>query len=47
MASLFPLFPGDNEIDQITKIQNILGPPSEEVINLYKQNSFDKENQTG
>ena len=46
MASLFPLFPGDNEIDQMVKIQNIIGPPSEEVINLYKKNSFDKENQT-
>jgi serine/threonine protein kinase len=46
MASLFPLFPGDNEIDQMIKIQGILGPPSEEVINLYKQNSLDKENQT-
>ena len=46
MATLFPLFPGDNEIDQMIKIQNILGPPPEEVINLYKQNSFDKDNQT-
>jgi renal tumor antigen len=45
MATLFPLFPGDNELDQMIKIQNILGPPSEDVINLYKQNSFDKENQ--
>ena len=41
MATLFPLFPGDNEIDQMIRIQNILGPPSEEVINLYKSNSFD------
>ena len=46
MATLFPLFPGDNEIDQMIRIQNILGPPSEDVINLYKANSFDKENQT-
>ena len=45
MATLFPLFPGDNELDQMKKIQNILGPPSEDVINLYQQNSFDKENQ--
>ena len=42
MATLFPLFPGDNEIDQMIKIQNILGPPSEEVINLYKKNDYDK-----
>lgn len=27
MATLFPLFTGDNEIDQMVKIQNILGPP--------------------
>ena len=46
MATLFPLFPGDNEIDQMIRIQNVLGPPSEEVINLYKANSFDKDNQS-
>ena len=46
MATLFPLFPGDNEIDQMVRIQNILGPPSEDVINLYKANSFDKDNQS-
>ena len=46
MATLFPLFPGDNEIDQMIKIQNVLGPPSEEVINLYKQNAFDIDNQS-
>lgn len=46
MATLFPLFPGDNEIDQMVKIQNILGPPSEDVINLYKKNAFDKDNQS-
>ena len=45
MATLFPLFPGDNEIDQMIKMQNLLGPPSEEVINLYKQNFFDNDNQ--
>ena len=46
MATLFPLFPGDNEIDQMIRIQNILGPPSEDVIKLYKANSFDKDNQS-
>ena len=45
MATLFPLFTGENEIDTMKKIQNILGPPSEEVINLYKKNSMDKESQ--
>ena len=46
MATLFPLFPGDNEIDQMKKIQNILGPPPEDVINLYQQNDFDKKTMT-
>ena len=27
VLSLFPLFPGDNELDQIHKIHNILGTP--------------------
>lgn len=46
MATLFPLFPGDNEIDQMKKIQNILGPPPEEVINLYQQNDYDRKTMT-
>jgi len=37
VSSLFPIFPGDNELDQIGKIQNILGPPSLEVINMFKK----------
>ena len=28
MLTLFPLFPGDNEIDQVNKIHNILGSPN-------------------
>ena len=31
ILSLFPLFPGDNELDQIHKIHNILGTPSMEI----------------
>jgi renal tumor antigen len=31
IMALFPLFPGTNELDQITKIHNILGTPNEEV----------------
>jgi len=27
ILSLFPLFPGDNELDQINKIHNVLGTP--------------------
>lgn len=36
ITTLFPLFPGDNEIDQMNKIQQILGPPSQPVINQFK-----------
>lgn len=28
MLSLFPLFPGNNELDQINKIHNIMGTPN-------------------
>ena len=41
ITTLFPLFPGDNELDQMQKIQNVLGSPSQEVINQYKKSSFD------
>ena len=44
ISTLFPLFPGDNEIDQMQKIQNILGTPNQDVINSYKKHSFDHEN---
>ncbi len=37
MVSLFPLFPGDNEIDQISKIQNILGNFSSEILETFKK----------
>lgn len=37
ITSLFPIFPGDNELDQIAKIQNILGSPSAEVVNIFKK----------
>lgn len=33
LLSLFPLFPGDDEIDQVQKIHNILGSPSAELFN--------------
>lgn len=32
ISSFIPLFPGDNEIDQIAKIQNVLGPITPEVL---------------
>ena len=45
MATFFPLFPGDNEIDQMKKIENILGSVPEDVINLYKKNGIDSDNE--
>jgi len=39
ILSLFPLFPGDNELDQIHKIHSILGTPSIELLNQFKKNS--------
>jgi renal tumor antigen len=39
ICSLFPLFPGENEIDQMYKIERILGPPNVDVVNnFYKKN---------
>lgn len=32
ILSLFPLFPGSDELDQIQKIHNILGTPPREVL---------------
>ena len=38
MLSLYPLFPGTNELDQINKIHNILGtPPPDTLAKLKKQ----------
>ncbi len=39
MLSLFPLFPGKNEKDQIHKIHNILGTPSREIIERFQRNA--------
>ena len=36
ITSLYPLFPGTNEIDQATKIHKILGTPSREMIQKFK-----------
>ena len=44
ITTLIPLFPGDNELDQMQKIQNVLGAPSQEVLNQYKKCSFDHVN---
>ncbi|GIL64483.1 hypothetical protein Vafri_18390 [Volvox africanus] len=39
IVSLFPLFPGTNELDQITKIHNILGTPPAELLAKMKKRS--------
>jgi renal tumor antigen len=40
VVALFPLFPGQNEMDQIQKIHNILGtPPPELLARKFKQNA--------
>lgn len=36
VLSLFPLFPGSNELDQIHRIHNVLGTPSLEVLERLK-----------
>lgn len=35
VLSLFPLFPGDNELDQIHKIHNIIGTPPPEILENF------------
>lgn len=37
IVSLFPLFPGTNELDQIERIHKVLGPPSEELLKKFKK----------
>ena len=37
ILSLFPLFPGTNELDQVNKIHNILGSPPSEILNRFKK----------
>lgn len=39
VVSLFPLFPGTNELDQIERIHNILGTPTPDVIESFKRHS--------
>lgn len=37
IISLFPLFPGTNELDQIHKIHNILGTPHPDVLDRFQR----------
>jgi renal tumor antigen len=39
ILSLCPLFPGDDELDQINKIHEILGTPSEEVFEYFRKHA--------
>jgi renal tumor antigen len=39
IVSLYPLFPGTNELDQITKIHNIIGTPPPALLAKMKQRS--------
>eukprot|EP00929_Paragymnodinium_shiwhaense_P111623 TRINITY_DN79969_c0_g1_i1.p1 TRINITY_DN79969_c0_g1~~TRINITY_DN79969_c0_g1_i1.p1 ORF type:complete len:551 (+),score=165.83 TRINITY_DN79969_c0_g1_i1:125-1777(+) len=40
IVALFPLFPGQDEMDQILKIHNVLGTPSEELLaRKFKRNA--------
>lgn len=37
IMSLYPLFPGNNELDQIHKIHNVMGTPAVEILNKLKK----------
>lgn len=39
MLTLTPLFPGDDELDQVNKINQILGSPSDELFEKFVKNS--------
>ena len=39
ILTLVPLFPGDDEIDEVNKINNILGSPSDELFEKFVKNS--------
>lgn len=37
IPSLQPLFPGTNELDQISRIHEVLGTPTEKTLSKFKQ----------
>lgn len=43
MLTLNPLFPGDNELDQLYKIHEILGSPSKTLLAKFKHRNIDYE----
>ncbi|KAK9758680.1 Protein kinase domain [Popillia japonica] len=44
MLTLKPLFPGTNEIDQLSKIHSVLGTPSSRLLNKLKKKSHNCQN---
>lgn len=36
ITSLYPLFPGSNEVDQVSRIHKVLGTPSQELLGKFK-----------
>jgi len=38
ITSLYPLFPGTNELDQINRIHKVMGTPSEVILSKFKEN---------
>eukprot|EP01031_Cornospumella_fuschlensis_P050206 gene50206-61436_t len=36
ITSLYPLFPGSNEIDQVNRIHKVLGTPTQELLGRFK-----------
>lgn len=52
ITSLYPLFPGSNEVDQINRIHKVLGTPGTDILNRFKSKgashiSFDFQPQKG
>lgn len=37
IIALFPIFPGNNELDQVHKIHNILGTPTNKVLDRFRK----------
>jgi len=37
VIALFPLFPGNDEVDQVHRIHNILGSPSLDLLNNFQK----------
>lgn len=52
ITSLYPLYPGSNEVDQISRIHKVLGTPSQEILQKFRSKgashiSFDFPQQKG